>query len=1754
MGVAHKEIGKRLYALDKYELASFGWFYHSAQQRNIDWDLPWRQYTTNNYQQPYGHPANWPNSSPDDWRDCGPYQIIDKFKPDVVIAIGDMWMCDYLYELPNRDSFKLIHEIPIDGEPIPRDWVNKLKSSDAPVVMSHYGREVIGRVDKYAKVELIHRGLDVQRFRKLAYDKDVLREKLMKGSEGKFVVGIFDRFQDRKQVQRAIEAFAKFSKDKREHCDLYLHLDINDPFSMQAHKALVGDNGIIERYGLEENIVINSKVTVEKGVDLKTLVLLYNACDVKISASQGEGWGLCVAPDTKIQTNNGVKEIKDIVVGDSVLTETGEFHNVLATTSRDVESIYEVKVSGLEEIRVTEEHPFLTLNNDNLTWRNIKNISVGDFVATPKMKPVDVCATFIDLSVLDDRLEYDDDFVWYKTGYNQDGVLKKYKRFIYFDDDFFYVSGWYLAEGTTYKNQISLYCGDQDNEYILKCQKWFESIGCTTRLERKDKNLNLYIPSTIISKLFETFYSRLSGSKRISHELFERKYNFLPLLDAYIKGDGYIQKNDISITTKSPHLAYQIKQILSSENIFAKIFYDKVRDFSYRVIVSGKYAKLLNDKLGWDVQFTERLGSSTKDNGDFFLSPIRHIERKSFRDKVYDISVEHVHSFVGNGVLLHNTNVEAMACGLPVIGTNYTTFPELLKDGRGLLADVKTYVTGMYNVERALVDTEHMSQLLEMLYRSPDLRKKLGENARTFVQQFDWNKIILQWEKLIDSLVKTPDYILADKPRSFYLDSKEVNIEGAVRENTGWAITTRGFTEGLEKCGWNVNITEGGGSNLEFAIGKKIKEALMKPKSNSLDLINHMPQYAFEILSKSRAKHKALYFPWEMDKMNWKMVREINRNSDVYMCPTQFTKDIADRNGVRNTALVPLASNLKPETGNKIEQEKGYSFLVMGNLGDIRKNIHRLIKAYNNTFKSTDDVSLILKTMPGHANSDPTAFIEFERLAVRDFPQIKVIHEDDPHLEHYYATADCLIQPSYSEGWGHPVFEALKFGMPIIAPKYGGYLDFVNRGENVQLIDYVMVSAWNSPLFTGKEQWASFDFDDMCSAMKKAYGMKMRKTGIDYVQDYTWENTGKALIEGFNKISKKDKTKIFYNRPQKNLWNADNEEGFKTYAPPTVDFVDSVADADIQIIDFTRLSDQDYIKSDRYILFMHCFTDKVKIQTDLGIKSIADAELGDKIVNENGEFSEVQQLHKRKYSGELLKIARAGDFRDIEVTPEHPILVRKVDRTISGGIQNVSDKSWCEAKDINIGDRLMYPRIKEQIDCPYSDDEMNLFGWYLAEGHCSEYSVNWTLSLNEKPIAEKLVATLESIGVTSKYKVYGNCVRVVANSKHFSEKIKFLFSTGSHSKRIPVEFLKYNNRSLEILIRAYISGDGCIFDNKSVHVHSVSLNLIEAIRTILIKLGFPPSLRVQEREKTNYENATDIYSLHLYGRHALHYLGIEEEYKNNGSGQQIYIDEDYAYYRVCKISQEHYEGSVYNLGMSPSRTYTVNGVVVHNCFGEWSEENPVLYRDVFEKAEVVYSHLDLKSFFPDLEHKFIRGPWGVNPDKWMKDKSIANDEYQILNTGEIPETEGIKECIVACDKLNERMLHVGTPQKFNNASYNNTYKLTDEQMRDSYNRSRWVSALRRFEGFEKPAMEGLLCGCRPICFDTPLYRYWYGDLARYVKESTEKETSDDILRVFKEEYSPVTADEMQTALDRFGWRNVSITFWNEIQTRGLINV
>jgi glycosyltransferase involved in cell wall biosynthesis len=122
-------------------------------------------------------------------------------------------------------------------------------------------------------------------------------------------------------------------------------------------------------------------------------------------------------------------------------------------------------------------------------------------------------------------------------------------------------------------------------------------------------------------------------------------------------------------------------------------------------------------------------------------------------NEVYNIADVKLDTTSGEGFGI--TTIEAMACKIPIIITDYTTSTELIEENGkcGELIKLDTEITGSWNVDRGVCDIDDAILKLEKLYQNESLRKLYGENGRKKVEKFySWDVVLPMWKNAITKL------------------------------------------------------------------------------------------------------------------------------------------------------------------------------------------------------------------------------------------------------------------------------------------------------------------------------------------------------------------------------------------------------------------------------------------------------------------------------------------------------------------------------------------------------------------------------------------------------------------------------------------------------------------------------------------------------------------------------------------------------------------------------------------------------------------------------------------------------------------------------------------------------------------------------------------------------------------------------------------------------------------------------------------
>ena len=180
-----------------------------------------------------------------------------------------------------------------------------------------------------------------------------------------------------------------------------------------------------------------------------------------------------------------------------------------------------------------------------------------------------------------------------------------------------------------------------------------------------------------------------------------------------------------------------------------------------------------------------------------------------------------------------------------------------------------------------------------------------------------------------------------------------------------------------------------------------------------------------------------------------------------------------------------------------------FNFLVFGQLTgnnpfNDRKNIFFTIKWLCETFKDDPDVGIVLKTNVGRNTIIDRKMIKNIVTGVLNecrkgmFPRVHLLHGEmsDAEVVSLYRQENikALVTLTRGEGFGLPILEAAACNVPIIAPAWSGYMDFMSGGKFIS-IDHKLAEIHQSriddKIFMKGARWAEVVEEDFKKRIKK---------------------------------------------------------------------------------------------------------------------------------------------------------------------------------------------------------------------------------------------------------------------------------------------------------------------------------------------------------------------------------------------------------------------------------------------------------------------------------------------------------------------------------------------------------------------------------------------------------------------------------------------------------------------------------------------
>lgn len=207
--------------------------------------------------------------------------------------------------------------------------------------------------------------------------------------------------------------------------------------------------------------------------------------------------------------------------------------------------------------------------------------------------------------------------------------------------------------------------------------------------------------------------------------------------------------------------------------------------------------------------------------------------------------------------------------------------------------------------------------------------------------------------------------------------------------------------------------------------------------------------------------------------------------------------------------------------------------------------------------------------------------------------------------------------------------------------------------------------------------------------------------------------------------------------------------------------------------------------------------------------------------------------------------------------------------------------------------------------------------------------------------------------------------------------------------------------------------------------------------------------------------------------------------------------------------------------------------------------------DIWNWAQLIWSYYPIVDWaqedgggaysrLSEYDFRFYHAPLGVDPQVF-KPQKVAGHRFIIATIGNDWLTQSVRECVLAAQRVGRNAVYIGP--EIQRTGFTQAHNVSDLLLAQNYSHSDYVSGLRRVEGFELPAAEGLLCGARPILFDREHYKHWYGSWAEYIPEAPREDVIESLVKLFSSPVRKVTKAEQKAAREKFSWGKIIKGFW-----------
>jgi len=384
----------------------------------------------------------------------------------------------------------------------------------------------------------------------------------------------------------------------------------------------------------------------------------------QVDTMRTESCPVCFTPETLVRIRDGYVPIASVVVGDEVLSKGGVLAEISALHQRDYDGVlYEISARSLvEPIRVTPEHPIMALASRHPNPKGVDNVKAcrpgkcakyGDLYLGGRWKNQEIRhevkwveaqdireGGFLGINIVEEDFA---DLTKVSVPVQYLG-RKERKGPTEFDltEEFLWMVGLYLAEGSASARHINFALHEDEVEYVDRLKRLFEGFGYSTATIVRPNNKGVWVEvySTTLASWLPAWLGAGSENKVIPAELLN-----MPLVRVGHVVRGVLDGDDAKATAQfgqtSPVLALQVAEFFLRSGEAASIYVRYPEDKKDAYFVNHNQPEGRTTHRTWRVE-------------DTLLAKVSSVEETRYIGQVYNLSVEGDPSYTVQNILVHN--------------------------------------------------------------------------------------------------------------------------------------------------------------------------------------------------------------------------------------------------------------------------------------------------------------------------------------------------------------------------------------------------------------------------------------------------------------------------------------------------------------------------------------------------------------------------------------------------------------------------------------------------------------------------------------------------------------------------------------------------------------------------------------------------------------------------------------------------------------------------------------------------------------------------------------------------------------------------------------------------------------------------------------------------------------------------------------------------------------------------------------------